>query len=138
MVITIQTIPHAEHRYSTVGDWLFDEHDGLWVAVSRMSDARYEWLVAVHEVIEALLCRHAGITQEAVDAFDMAWVPQQPAGQDAHQEGSPEASEAITEPGDDPRAPYHAQHLAATELEMRLAHLLGVDWSVYCREVESL
>jgi hypothetical protein len=42
-----------------------------------------------------------------------------------------------TEPGDDPRAPYHKQHVFAENIERLLAAELGVDWSAYDKEVSS-
>jgi hypothetical protein len=40
-------------------------------------------------------------------------------------------------PGDDPRAPYHKQHVFAENIERLLAAELGVDWSAYDKEVSS-
>jgi len=37
----------------------------------------------------------------------------------------------ISEPGDDPRAPYYDQHKNATALEKVLASILLVDWGDY-------
>ena len=78
-----------------------------------MPDARHQQLVAVHELVEALACNVAGVTQEAVDEFDMG------------------AGSVLEEPGMDPAAPYHQQHIAATVVEMVLASVLGVDWAEY-------
>lgn len=112
MKITIKTIPHDKQRYETCGDWGFDQNGDLDICVSAMGDWRYELLVGVHELIEAALCKHRGIAGEAVDAFDKDF------GGDG-------------EPGDDPRAPYHKEHRSATNVEMRLAAELGVDWIAY-------
>jgi hypothetical protein len=90
-----------------------------------MSDPRYETLVATHELIEAILCRQAGISERAVDAFDKHYK--------AHRK-----DDDMSEPGDSPAAPYHRQHVAATKIERELAALLGVDWDTYGKEVESL
>ena len=88
----------------------------LLISVSKMSDPRYETLVAAHELIEAMLCRQAGISERAVDAFDRHY--------EAHRKAGDQS-----EPGDDPRAPYHRQHVAATKIERELAALLGVVWA---------
>jgi len=64
-------------------------------------------LVAAHEMIEAYLALHAGVTQEAVDKFDGAYEAQRKPGDDS-------------EPGDDPKAPYHREHVFATKIERRL------------------
>jgi hypothetical protein len=70
------------------------------------------------------LCRQAGVKEADVDRFDMAYEKHRKAGD-------------VSEPGDDPAAPYHAQHVAATWFEMRLAEKLGVDWDKYGAEVAS-
>jgi hypothetical protein len=110
--IRIRFIPQSEQRYSTVGDWTI-ENDILTVLVSSMPDERHQQLVAVHELVEALICNVDGVTQEAVDAFDMG----------------PGAD--LDEPGNDPSAPYHAQHMVATQIEMQLAAAMHVNWAEY-------
>ena len=61
MKVVIETVPHEDHRYPTVGDYW--EQDGVdHVRVSAMRDWRYEFLVAIHEMIEMTLTKHRGIT----------------------------------------------------------------------------
>src|SRR5258708_1027371 len=61
----VWTVGHKSQPYDTVGNWRY--HGGnVDVTVSRMSDERYEFLVAMHELIEAYLCKRAGITAETV------------------------------------------------------------------------
>jgi hypothetical protein len=122
--IVIETIDHSKQRYPTVGDWQIDKAGNLRITVSKMSDQRYEFLIGMHEAIEAYLAIHAGVSPETVDKFDMAY------------EGKCKKGDA-SEPGDDPRAPYHHQHVVATSIEKRLAKQLGVDWAAYDREVSS-
>ena len=93
MIITIETIPHASQRYDTVGDWIWEDENYLRIRVSSMGRRRYAALVAVHELVEALLCWERGITTEMVDTFDKAF-----------EAGRPEGNE--DEPGDDPTCPY--------------------------------
>jgi hypothetical protein len=71
--IVVETVDHSKQRYSTVGDWQIDKHGNLHITVSKMSDQRYEFLMAAHEMIEAYLAQRAGVTQEAVDKLDMAY-----------------------------------------------------------------
>lgn len=118
-MINVKVIAHKKQRYPTVGDWFYDKNGNLQIRVSRLSDPRYEQLIAVHEIVEACLCDQAGVDEQAVDAFDMKWTG----------EG---------EPGDDPAAPYHQQHLNATEVEKIMAKALGVDWAVYEKEINAL
>ena len=119
MNINIKVIEHKKHRYPTVGDWFYDKNGGLQIRVSKMSDPRYEQLVAFHELFEAMLCDAQGIDEQAVTDFDVAFTGQ-------------------GEPGDDPRAPYHVQHCKATAMERLLAAELGVDWNEYGQEVSLL
>jgi hypothetical protein len=119
--IVIETVHHQ--RYPTAGDWQLKPY-GLHIFVSRMSDQRYEFLVAMHEAIEAYLCQQAGVSQAAVDRFEQAY---------ERRRGRRDNSE----PGDDSKAPYHSAHIFATKVERMLAGQLGVDWSAYDREVSS-
>jgi hypothetical protein len=89
-----------------------------------MSDQRYEFLIGMHEVIEAYLAIYAGVLPDAVDRFDKAYEAKRKPGDDS-------------EPGDDPRAPYHREHVFASKVERLLAQELGVNSSVYDREVSS-
>lgn len=126
MKITIESIPHETHRYPTVGDWQFDKtNSNLDVKVSKMSDWRYEFLVAVHELCEAGMCKHDKVSQQDIDKFDMEYEKNRNDDDDS-------------EPGDDPKAPYRRQHFIATNIERTLADALGVDWKIYDEEVLSL
>lgn len=129
--ITIRAIPHSDQRYPTVGDWTFDEVGDsdpkviLHVKVSQLSDWRREFLVGIHEVIEAMLCKHDGVTQQQVDEFDMNFEANRKDGDES-------------EPGDDAKAPYCRQHRIASAIEAMLAVQLGVHWSDYEDELSKL
>jgi hypothetical protein len=124
--IVISTLRHKDQRYDTVGDWKFHEPQGvLDVTVSKMSDWRYEVLVGIHETVEALLCKQRGVKEVDVTAFDVAYEAKRLKGD-------------ASEPGDDPIAPYHAEHVFATKIEKLLAAELGVDWDAYDKEIASL
>jgi hypothetical protein len=125
MRIEIQTIPHQEQRYPTDGD--YGDADGvLQVRVSEMHDWRYVILVAVHEIVEAMLARYRGISEEAIGSFDMAF------------EARREQGLVRGEPGDAPDSPYRREHFFATNIERLLAAELGVDWPVYETYVDAL
>lgn len=115
--IEIKTLPHSEQRYSTTGDYFMDG-DKLCFRVSEIGDEKYELLVAVHELIERILCQNRGIRDLQIDEFDM--------------------SSGADEPGDDPNAPYHREHVFATCIERLLAHELGVEWDDYERAMAKL
>jgi len=125
MKITIESTPHKLQRYPTVGDWYRDANGDLVIKVSQMSDWRFMALVALHELVEVLLCDHRGIRQETVDKFDIEF--------EAHRH-----PDNFDEPGDDPQAPYKKEHCFATGVERLLAAELGVDWSTYADEIDSL
>jgi len=129
MKIIIETIPHQDQRYPTVGDWqwtygLRDEHT-LKIRVSKLSDWRYEALVALHEAIEAILGLNAGVSELELDHFDIQYEHQREPGD-------------TSEPGDDPLCPIHRQHRIATAIETLLAIELGVDWQAYEDEIHNL
>ena len=114
LTITIQTIPDNMQRYDTAGDWQI-AGDNCLITVSECVSDRYEQLIALHEIIEMLLCKWCGVSQEDVDTFDLGWQRERRSG----------------EPGDNLSAPYAAQHAIASITERLAAPLLGVDWNAY-------
>lgn len=125
MNITIKTIRHGDQRYDTVGDWLFNRRTHLHVLVSRMGNRDYEFLVGLHEMIEAWLCQKRKIYEVAITAFDVAFEEKREPGN-------------TDEPGDDPQAPYRREHFFATSIERLMAAELGVDWAEYEKVVNGL
>lgn len=122
--LTIKTIPHSSQRYETVGDYV--QKDETWgFSISDMKNADYEFLVAVHELIEWYLTQKRGIEEEDITAFDTAYESRRPEGD-------------TSEPGDSPDAPYRKEHQFATEIEKRLAEELGVQWEEYDKAVNAL
>ena len=124
MKINIETITHEKQLYSTVGDWWWDGKT-LEIRVSELSDWRFEALVAVHELIEVLLCKHRKIAQESVDRFDRQYETRRQENDDS-------------EPGDAPDSPYKREHCCATGVERLLAAELEVSWKEYEDELYSL
>ena len=110
--VRIETISPKEMRYRTVGDWFFTGTGCLTIQVADTGNWKYNLLVAVHELIEVMLCTVAGVTEKQVDRFDIA-----------HQSDE--------DPGTHPKAPYHSQHLIAMGVEMILAAIMGVKWRIY-------
>jgi hypothetical protein len=114
LTVRVQLVPQKEQRYNTLGDWIW-RGSQLNIRLSRefaQQDPRYGVLLVTHELVEALLCRSAGISTGQVDAFDMAF-------------------RGDGEPGDEPSAPYHRQHRMAEAAERALAGELGVRWRQY-------
>lgn len=128
MKIVIETIPHKEQRYETIGDWFYGVNGEIVIKVSKLGDDRYNFLVAIHELIEAFLCTSQGILQKDVDAFDIDFELHRTAGDHGY----------TGEPGDSVEAPYKRQHCIATGVERLLAAELEVDWQTYEERIKSL
>ncbi len=124
MRIIIETIPHDTQRYETCGDWKWDGDD-LYVKVSDTGNDDHALLVGVHEIIEAYLCKKHGIDEAAVTAFDMAFEASRPEDDDS-------------EPGDDFEAPYHHEHMMASDIEKYVAEVIHADWSEYEKAIGCL
>lgn len=124
--VEIQTIDHKNHRYPTVGDWQFFPEEGhLLVLVSDTGEWRTNQAIAVHELIEALLCISDGVNQKDVDDFDILYEKHKP-------------EEDPSEPGDSKYAPYRHQHAIASAVERLLIEELGTSWADYESDLEAL
>lgn len=122
MRILIESIPHAQQRYDTAGDWVIEE-DGTWrIRISEVEDERHLLLLAFHELVEMVLCRHRGITPDQLDDFDFNWTE----------------SEGCHEPGEDQSAPYYREHQFAMGMERLMASELEVNWMEYERTLSAL
>lgn len=119
MRIEIKSVPHAQHRYPTLGDYWRSADGMLYIRVSQLPDWRYEFLIALHELIEEAVTRHRGIAEPDIKAFD-------------------EAHLDLDDPGMSPEAPYHREHVLATAIEMLVAQELGVDWMAYSKACEDV
>lgn len=110
MKITLKTLPPEMMRYPTTGDWQwFDNGDLLVTVAEHKKHDRSAFLVMLHELVEAFLCKDAGISEEDVSAFDLS---------------NPD----LPEPGEHPDAPYRRQHEVAIEVEKIVASALLRDW----------
>ena len=118
-LISVESVPHNCQRYDTVGDWQFEPDGSLTVNISEMPDKRYMWLVAIHEIVEAMLCKINGISQEEVDAWDISHLDD-------------------VDPGGIRACPYHVEHIIATSIEAMLAAQMGVGWDHYENVLEDL
>lgn len=121
MNIHIEVIPETEMRPGVSGgDWFWDSAGDLQVRVSPLSDWRREILLAIHETVEAILCKFNGVPQADVDSFDIAYDQAHPIDLNA---------------GDDPDAPYSREHCFATAVERILAAEMEVNWFEYDSEL---
>lgn len=128
MTVLIKTIPGKEQRYPTVGDWYFDTENNLTITVTDMNHWKYEFLVALHELVEVMLCKDRDISQESVDVFDIQFEKDRQNGLHALHE----------EPGNHRDAPYRKEHFFAETIERLLAKELNVDWNVYEKTIIDL
>jgi hypothetical protein len=137
LIIDFAVISHRRQRYPTVGDYFWRDH--RWhIRVSRMKDRRYITLVFLHEIIEWTLCRLAKIPMLDIDHWDLIYERNRPKEDDPEWAGkAPCGCKFFEEPGDDPHAPYHKQHVTATNCERLIAEALGVKWEKYEKAVES-
>lgn len=128
MKIFMQTLSEGEQHpcgYETCGDWQVFEPCRIEVTVNKMADPDSEFVVMLHELVEAYLCRKRGITSEEVGNFDRLFEEERAQGK----------HDNMAEPGDDPRAPYLHQHQAATVIEMLVFHMLGGHWVSHCKGI---
>lgn len=124
MKIVIESIPHDQHRYPTVGDYWEDKDGTQQIRVSAMRDPRYEVLVALHELIEYYLCLQRGIKEEDIMAFDKTQLNS--------------SNPYVEDPGHNPAAPYHSEHVFAECVERLVARELGVNWQDYEKALDAL
>lgn len=123
-MFTATVIPHKLQTYPTCGNWSILPNE-LNIEVSAMGNADSEFLVALHELVEAYLCRKAEITDEEVTAFDIVFEAKR-------------QLDNTDEPGNEPDAPYRQQHRTATLIEMIVADAAGVDWKRHEANVNAL
>jgi hypothetical protein len=113
----------SEMRYNTAGDWQLMPtpcrplgEQALLITVAKQEDSRAHMLVAIHELVESLLCIQRGITTEMVDHFDM--------------------NVAKTEdPGTEPNCPYQKEHAFASAIERLIAHEMGINFEKYDKTI---
>jgi hypothetical protein len=127
MNISIKVVPNkivALRAGFTGADWWFDADGNLEV---RVADEAGSWqeqtALAIHEAVEAAMCRHLGITVADVDKFDSKY-------QAEH--------EIDVNAGDEPDAPYKVPHTFATAIERVFTGVCGVDWKTYDQRLSKL
>ena len=121
--IVMEVIPHAKQRYDTIGDYWEDEDGTLHIVTSDLGDDIFNAAVLKHEFEEYLLCRERGILEPDIMAFDLA---------------VPDDSPYADDPGMDPTAPYHCEHIFATAGEMLFIGQAKKNWDRYCKRMATL
>lgn len=131
--IDVEVIPHDCQRYPTVGDWQFlteskdiagqdigvTHENILQVNVSETGNEDSNFLIAIHEIIEAYLCKKNGITEEQVDQWDKDHL-------------------YSFDPGSFLECPYFHEHIFATFIEHKLAIELEVHWEDHEKRIGDL
>ena len=122
----IKSIPLKQlmERYGaeSVGDYWRPVRDSVQIRVAEMENQDYCFLVALHELVEEFLCTKRGIPEPEIQAFDQMF----------------DKLEKEGEPGDEPDAPYHREHVFATMIERMLADEIGVKWDEYEQAIDNL
>lgn len=126
--VEIKIIPHREQRYETPGDYWDDFSGTKQIRVSE-SKPHYEFLIAVHELVESYLVAAKGIGENSITEFDKRFEEMRKMYPDLV---------ADAEPGDNDAAPYFHEHAMATRIERWLASSLGIEWEEYSKEIDSL
>lgn len=154
--IRVQAIPHETQRYETCGDWYYEKGNadlvrpdqmqifgGLVVNVSQSGDWRTDAAIAVHELVEALICRHTGVTGEAVDTFDKEF--ERARDFVDYDTGEPPGFrfrgkwyDANFDPGDSTEAPYAREHSIATIIERIVIEAFGMNWTEHNERLDAL
>jgi hypothetical protein len=117
--INVRTIPHADQHYETCGDYFVDKQGRIKVTVSDVGNNDYEYLVALHEIVELWLCKKRGISFDDITNFDKEHLDSD-------------------DPGSLPDAPYFKEHYAATIVEKFVCKELGIDWEEYDKRLMEL
>lgn len=118
--ILSQTIPHSCQDYDTAGD--YSECQKMWVVrISQLGNWKHEFLVLIHELVEMALTKEHGVDWKDIDRFDKE-------GEGANH----------PDPGTLVSAPYHNEHMLATQIEQKVAKMLGVDWKEYEESFDNL
>ncbi len=124
--IIFKSINHKKQRYETVGDYY--QNGKKWnFRVSRMN-AKYEFLVLIHELIEWFYCLLSGIKEKDISKFDKMYEEERKLG----------LHKIEDEPGFDIRAPYRKQHIFADKIERLIAKELNINWKMYSKIVSNL
>jgi hypothetical protein len=109
--IIIEHKPFSKMRYSTVGDW-YDKEGNIHIDTILTDDWRVNISIAIHNLIEKFLCDNSNVKGEDVDKYAM----------NHHLED---------DPGLNPDAPHHDQHMLADRIERLIHTELGLSRKKY-------
>jgi len=109
-------------RNNCPGDY-YETPDGDWnILAVQMKNPHHSEPILIHETIEAMLIRAAGIPEPVVDAFDAYFEVLRKFGVVGEDD----------EPGDHPSAPYFKQHQLCAHIERIVCEEgFGLSWDEY-------
>lgn len=116
--IRIQTIPHEKQRYNTCGDYIIDDNGDVTIYVSETGNWKYDFLIALHEMVEYALCKDHDVPVYVIDDFDISFEQNRLPGDES-------------KPGDSLKAPYRKEHFVASTMERIAANELSLFWEHY-------
>lgn len=120
MKVIIEYKPYKKMRYATVGDW-YDKHGKQRIDVAITKSPITDFAISIHEQIERFFCELHSVSQKAVDDFDMNYV-----------------GFYSDDPGLDKKAPYHKQHLFATDIEREIVLKAGLSWEEHNKYLDEV
>ena len=128
MEIHIKTVPYDTMRYSTCGDYFYDQDGVLQIRVVELGNDKYETMIAIHELVEERLTKWKGIPEQQITDFDLFYEMRRKQGLVTED----------SEPGFDNSSPYQKEHTLATGIEMMLCAYAGLSWFDYEQQINSL
>ena len=117
--IRIEFVEQKDQRYPTLGDYGETDTE-IWFKITTFGNPNYSWAILLHELVEKRLKDQGGVTDTAVDAWDLG------------------PGKELDDPGLHPDAPYHKYHMMADALERTFIVMAGEDWIPYEQEIEEL
>jgi len=133
MKINIEVIPHSEQLYDTAGNWFLDDAGVLQIRISRMKDPVYTHLVALHELVEALV-----ESMKFGDLVPPQWLILQTDQFDQTFEKQRHKNDYASEPGYSNGCPVYQGHMLASAVEHLAAMLLKIDYNDYQKAIGNL
>jgi hypothetical protein len=110
--ILIKIVDKSEQRPFALWDDYRTLGDTIYLKITDMGNDNYTKALMFHGLWEKLRNDDLGISDDSVDAFDIA---------------NPE----LDEPGDSLEAPYHRPHVEAGLFERLVIQITGEDYTVY-------
>jgi len=122
-------IPLDEMPYRTIADWRFSKDaKTCYINVADLGDEDYHNALILHETSEIMALLRRFSPHEAVkivDTFDKRFEKNR-------------KDDFETDPGDDPRAPYHIEHGFATGIERTYLASAGRNWKKYEDKISAM